>query len=112
MTGAQFWLRASGSLWEKLRLGGGKVVFMRGGGRKESRYRYRYNYHKYKVLGVPPQNGWFRTGAESGHEVFLSMYLLGSSAFSAKGYTDKGNSLAIHPSEARPLSAHPLGKKA
>ena len=84
---------------------GGKVVFMRGDGRKES------SYHKYKVLGVPPQNGRCRTGAESGHEAPLSMYLVGSSSVSGKGYTDKGNSLAMHPSEARPLSAHHLDKK-
>ena len=69
------------------------------------------SYHKYKVLWVPPQNGRRRTGAESGHEVFLSMYLLGSSAVSGEGYTSKGNSLAMHPSEARPLSTHPLDKK-
>ena len=36
MTGAQFWLRAPGSLREKLRLVGGKVVFMRGDGLRGS----------------------------------------------------------------------------
>ena len=36
----------------------------------------------------------------------LSMYLFGSSAVSGKGYTSKGNSLAMRLSEARRLSAH------
>ena len=71
-----------------------------------------WSYHKYKVLKVPPQNGRFRSEAESGHEGPLSMHVFGSSAVSAKGYTDKGNSLSMHPSEPTPLSAHPVDKKA
>ena len=64
------------------------------------------SYHKYKVLGVPSQNGRPRTGAESGHEALLSMYLFGSSAVSAKGCAGKGNFLSIHLSEATSLLAH------
>ena len=65
---------------------------------------------KYKVLGVPPQNGRRRTAGGSGHEAPLSVYPVGSSAVSGKGYTSKGNSLAMHPSEAVLLSAHPYAK--
>ena len=70
------------------------------------------SYHKYKVLKVPPQNGRRRPGAESGHGGLLSTYPFATFSLAGKGCTGKGNSLAMHPSEARPLSAHPLGKKA
>ena len=57
-------------------------------------------------MKVPPQNGRFRTAPGSGHEVPLSLHLLGSSAVSAKGCAGKGNFLSMHLSEARSLSVH------
>ena len=81
-----------------------KAVFMR-------RRAEKLSYHKYKVLEVPPQNGRRRTAGESGHEAPLSVYLFGLSVARGKGYTGKGNSLSMHPSEARSLSVYPWREK-
>ena len=39
------------------------------------------------------------------------MYPFRLSTVSAKGYTGKGNSLSVHPSEARSLSTYPSNEK-
>ena len=60
---------------------------------------------------VPPQNGRFRPGAESGHEAPLLIYPFCLSAVRGKGYINKENSLLIYPFEPRSLSMYLSDKK-
>ena len=60
------------------------------------------------VLGaVPPQNGRFQTEAESRRAFVDAPFCI----FLLSSGIGKGNSLAMHLSEARLLSTHPVHKK-